>query len=154
MSQPLDRYRRLHLATHGLIDERVPARSGIVFSLVGEKEEDGILQMNEIFNLKLDADLVVLSACRTGLGRIVRGEGIIGLVRAFLYAGSSGVVMSLWNVQDQSTAGLMKGFYKHMKDGRGSSEALRMAKLDRIHSHRPVYRHPYYWAAFVLAGIG
>ncbi|MEW6208783.1 MAG: CHAT domain-containing protein [Acidobacteriota bacterium] len=152
--ESLDRFRRLHLATHGLIDERIPARSGIVFSLVGDGEEDGILQMNEIFNLKLDADLVVLSACRTGLGRLVSGEGIIGLVRAFLYAGSSNVVVSLWNVQDQSTARFMKRFYKRLKEGRGQSEALRKAKLDMINSDIPLYRHPYYWATFVLAGIG
>jgi CHAT domain-containing protein/Flp pilus assembly protein TadD len=150
--EPLDRYRRLHLATHGLIDERAPARSGIVFSFVGEQEEDGVLQMNEIFNLRLDSDLVVLSACRTGMGKIVRGEGIAGLTRAFLYAGSRSVVVSLWNVQDLSTAEFMKTFHKYLRAGKSKVEALRMAKLDTLHSDIPAYRHPYYWAAFVLVG--
>jgi CHAT domain-containing protein len=150
--EPLTRYRRLHMATHGLIDERSPARSGLVFSLVGESEEDGVLQMSEIFNLRLDAEMVVLSACRTGLGRIVRGEGIVGLTRAFLYARALSVVVSLWDVQDSSTAEFMKRFYHYLRKGRKNSDALRLARLDMIHSDILAYRHPYYWSAFVMVG--
>jgi CHAT domain-containing protein len=150
--EPLARYRRLHMATHGLIDERSPARSGLVFSLVGESEEDGVLQMSEIFNLRLDAEMVVLSACRTGLGRIVRGEGIVGLTRAFLYARALSVVVSLWDVQDSSTAEFMKRFYRHLRKGRKNSDALRRARMDMIRSDILAYRHPYYWSAFVMAG--
>jgi CHAT domain-containing protein/Tfp pilus assembly protein PilF len=150
--ESLDRYRSLHFATHGLIDERVPARSGIALSFVGQQDEDGILEMGEIFNLTLDADLVVLSACRTGLGRLVRGEGIVGLTRAVMYAGSSSVVVSLWNVQDASTAEFMKTFYRHLKAGKRKAEALRQAKLEMIRADIPSHRFPYFWAAFVLVG--
>jgi CHAT domain-containing protein len=150
----LDHFNCLHFATHGLIDEEVPARSGVVFSLVDEKEEDGVLQMNEIFNLNLNADLVVLSACQSGLGKVVRGEGIIGLTRAFMYAGADSVVVSLWNVRDSSTAAFMKSFYKHLRAGKGKAEALRHAKLDMIRSDIRMYRFPYFWAPFVLIGNG
>jgi len=124
----------------------------VVFSLVGEKEEDGVLQMNEIFNLNLNADLVVLSACQSGLGKVVRGEGIIGLTRAFTYAGASSVVVSLWNVRDSLTTAFMKSFYKHLREGKSKPEALRQAKLDMIHSDIPAYRFPYFWAPFVIVG--
>jgi CHAT domain-containing protein len=117
---------------------------------VDQKEEDGILQMNEIFNLDLNADLVVLSACQSGLGKLVRGEGIIGLTRAFMYAGASSVVVSLWNVRDVSTAEFMNRFYRHLREGKSQPEALRQAKLDMIRSERPVYRFPYFWSPFVI----
>jgi CHAT domain-containing protein len=148
----LDHFNCLHFATHGLIDEEVPARSGVVLSLVGEKEEDGILQMNEIFNLDLSAELVVLSACQTGLGKLVKGEGMIGLTRAFMYAGASSVVVSLWNVRDSSTAEFMKSFYRHLRVRKDKAEALRQAKLDMIRSDIPAYRFPYFWAPFVVIG--
>jgi CHAT domain-containing protein len=108
--------------------------------------------MSEIFNLDLNADLVVLSACQTGLGRLVKGEGMIGLTRAFMYAGASSVVVSLWKVQDYSTAALMKSFYRHLRAGKGKAEALRQAKLNMIRSDIPAYRFPYFWAPFVLVG--
>jgi CHAT domain-containing protein/Tfp pilus assembly protein PilF len=148
----LDHFNCLHFATHGLIDEEVPARSGVVLSLVGEKEEDGILQMNEIFNLDLNAELVVLSACQTGLGKLVKGEGLIGLTRAFMYAGASSVVVSLWNVRDSSTAEFMKSFYRHLRARKDKAEALRQAKIDMIRSDIPAYRFPYFWAPFVVIG--
>jgi CHAT domain-containing protein len=105
----------------------------------------------EIFNLKLNADLVVLSACETGLGKEVKGEGLIGLTRAFLYAGTPSVVVSLWQVQDRSTAELMVRFYRHLKNGQPSkAEALRQAQLELI--RHGTFAHPYYWAPFVLVG--
>jgi CHAT domain-containing protein len=113
--------------------------------------EDGLLQVYEIFNLKLNADLVVLSACETGLGKEVKGEGLIGLTRAFLYAGTPSVVVSLWQVQDRSTAELMVRFYRHLKNGQPSkAEALRQAQLELI--RHGTFAHPYYWAPFVLVG--
>lgn len=156
-SEPLSRYRYVHFATHALVDEEFPARSAIVLSTPAnesgsEKKEDGALQMAEVMRLKLNADLVTLSACRTGLGRMLYGEGIIGLTRAFLYAGAESVVVSLWNVNDIATASLMKAFYKNLKQGMNKDDALRQAKLALLRGQQPAWRHPYYWAPFVLVG--
>jgi CHAT domain-containing protein/Tfp pilus assembly protein PilF len=148
----LPSYIRLHFATHAVLDEQVPARSGVVLSLVNTGDEDGILRTNEIFNLELNADLVVLSACESGLGTLVKGEGMVGLTRAFLYAGSPRVVVSLWEVNDHATAEFMKIFYQKMKDGQSPGLALRAAKLDMLHSGSAAYRHPYFWTPFVLVG--
>jgi CHAT domain-containing protein len=151
-AEPLNQYRYAHFAAHALIDEERPARSGIVLSTATDSKEDGALQMSEVMRLKLNADLVTLSACRTGLGQLLRGEGMIGLTRAFLYAGSESVVVSLWNVNDIATASLMKTFYKNLKQGLAKDEALRQAKLELIRGRQQAWRHPYYWAAFTLVG--
>jgi CHAT domain-containing protein len=145
------RYRRLHFATHSLIDERFPARSGVVLTLDDDPAEDGVLDVNEIAELKLDCDLVVLSACQTGRGRLFSGEGTVGLARAFLVAGGRSVAVSLWSVSDLSTAQFMKDFYRHLAAGLEPAAALRQTKLDRLRS-TTARRHPYYWAAFVLVG--
>lgn len=142
--------RRLHFATHGLISEDRPRYSSLVLSLDESSQEDGLLQVHEIFELKLAADLVVLSACETGLGKNVRGEGIIGLTRAFFYAGAPSVVVSLWQVADRSTADLMIELYRQLGDDRTKGEALRRAKLALIDGG--TFAHPYYWAPFVLQG--
>jgi CHAT domain-containing protein/Tfp pilus assembly protein PilF len=142
--------RILHFAAHGLLDEDHPDLSGLQLTHAGDSAEDGLLQVREIFNLQLRADLVVLSACQSGLGKEVSGEGLIGMTRAFLYAGASSVVVSLWQVDDVSTADLMVGFYSHLKAGLDRSEALRHAKLELIDRSR--YSHPYFWAPFVLVG--
>ena len=144
-------YRVLHLATHAVIDERVPARSGVVLS--GSGAEDGILRVPDVFNLDLDADLVVLSACQTGLGKLVKGEGMVGLTRSFLYAGSSRIAVSLWEVNDMAIAELMESFYHGMRGGAPPAAALRAAKLAMLASARPAYRHPYFWAPFVITGL-
>lgn len=149
-SPDLSTARRIHFATHGLISERQPQLSGLVLTLDNDPAEDGLLQMREIFNLKLNAELVVLSACETGLGREMKGEGVIGLTRAFQYAGASNVVVSLWRVADRSTADLMIDFYRHMQSGLDKAQALRRAKLQMIESR--AFSHPYYWAAFVMNG--
>jgi CHAT domain-containing protein len=149
--ESLKGYRRLHLATHSLIDERTPSRSGILFSLGGDKSEDGLLEVDEIAELGLECDLVVLSACQTGRGQLLRGEGIVGLTRAFLYAGAQSVAVSLWNVSDLSTAEFMKRFYKQQAAGLGAAESLRSAKREMLASPEAM-RHPYYWAPFVLVG--
>lgn len=140
----------LHFAVHGVVDDKRPWYSGLILSLDGVGDEDGLLQIHEIYDLKIDADLVVLSACRSGLGREVTGEGILGLARAFLYAGASSAAVSLWQVSDRSTADLMVAFYEALDGGAGKAEALRQAKLRIIESGRDA--HPYYWAPFIIVG--
>ncbi|MCI0487620.1 MAG: CHAT domain-containing protein [Blastocatellia bacterium] len=149
-SRHLRNARFIHFAAHGLISERRPEHSGLVLTLGKQSKEDGLLQVYEIFDMKLNAELVVLSACRTGLGKEVRGEGVMGLMRAFMYAGASSVVVSQWQVADRSTADLMVEFYKRMNGSGDKTEALRGAKLEMIESG--LYSHPYYWAPFVLVG--
>jgi CHAT domain-containing protein/tetratricopeptide (TPR) repeat protein len=152
-------YKMIHFATHAMIDEEIPRRSIVILSADAKEGADGVLQMHEIWNLNLNAELVVLSACQTGLGKLVSGEGMISLMRAFFYAGAKNVVVSLWNVDDKSTADLMKSFYIHMKNGKSQSESLRQAKLDMIRTAKSgsgyaAYKDPYYWAPFVLVGVG
>ncbi|UCE42022.1 MAG: CHAT domain-containing protein [Candidatus Aminicenantes bacterium] len=146
----LDKYKIIHFATHSLIDDKKPARSSIVLSLGDDTEEDGFVQMREIYNLKLNADLVTLSACQTGLGQYIRGEGIEGLNRAFFFAGSSSVLMSLWAVNDQATYQLMERFYTHLRSSKQIASSLRKAKLEMIASD--AVSHPYYWAGFIVTG--
>jgi len=146
-------FKNLHFATHGFIDDRVPALSGLLLAPSRNPEgEDGFLRLNEVFQLKLDAQLVTLSACETALGKQVRGEGMIGLTRAFFYAGARSVIASLWMVSDQSTALLMQGFYSEYAKGERPSMALRRAKLELLKGDRLTYCHPFFWAPFVLAG--
>ncbi|MCI0515730.1 CHAT domain-containing protein, partial [candidate division KSB1 bacterium] len=153
-SEDLPRYRRLHFATHGVLDETLPGRSCVVLTLDQDPNEDGFLQVNEIFNLKLNADLVTLSACQTGRGKLLRGEGVLGLTRAFLYAGANSVLVSLWSVNDYSTASLMTQFYQNLAQGKSKIQALRQAKLNFLTDSNLTLRHPYYWAGFVLVGNG
>ena len=147
------RARLVHFATHGILDAARPERSGLVLSLVGAdgRPRDGILRLNDIFNLSLSADLVVLSGCETGLGRQVRGEGLVGLTRAFMYAGAPRVVSSLWRVDDQATAELMTGFYRHMLAG-GLRPAAALRAAQRELARDPRWAAPYFWAGFVLHG--
>ena len=153
-SEELDDFRYIHFATHGFLDELHPGRSGILLSRAPDSKEDGILQTSEIMRLKLNADIVTLSACSTGLGKFVNGEGVLGLTRAFFYAGARNVAVSLWNVNDSATAALMKSFYLNLRRGLPKREALREAKLSLLRSSQPSWRHPYFWAAFVLEGQG
>lgn len=146
-----NRYRWIHLASHGLLDEQDPGRSAIALALDGNNAEDGFLRATEIADLDLDCDLVTLSACDTGKGQLSSGEGIIGLSRSFLIAGARSVVVSQWTVSDISTAQLMKDFYQQLVNNVGKPAALREAKLHMLHS-RSVTRHPYYWAPFVIIG--
>ncbi|MES1242575.1 MAG: CHAT domain-containing protein [Acidobacteriota bacterium] len=141
---------RIHFAVHGFTDETKPELSGLVLSLGGDAGQDGLLQVYEIFNLQLDADLVVLSACDTGLGMNVSGEGLLGVTRALLYAGAASVVVSLWRVADTSTADLMVRFYQHLGNDDDKAEALRLSKLELIRGGR--FAHPSYWAPFILIG--
>ena len=144
-------YRRLHVATHTLVDELSPTRSGILFARDKTSEDDGFLGLEEIGRLNLKGcELIVLSSCQTGRGQLVRGEGLIGLGRAFMLAGARSVTMSLWNVSDFSTATIMKRFYRSIGDGKDAGESLRQAKLQMIQA-RPTI-HPFYWAAFIVMG--
>jgi CHAT domain-containing protein len=142
----------VHFATHGLIDEGRPERSGLALTAVPPLS-DGLLQTREIYQRRLSAALVTLSACQTALGREVRGEGIIGLTRAFFYAGASAVMASLWNVSDASTSHFMARFYDELRAGRTIDEAARQAKLAFLHGGTAL-RHPYFWAPFVVSGNG
>ena len=153
-SAALGQYRIVHFATHGLLNTRHPELSGIVLSLVDRRGApvDGFLRLHDIFNLHLPADLVVLSACQTALGRDVRGEGLVGLTSGFMYAGAARVVASAWKVDDRATAELMRRFYAAMFGARhfAPSAALRQAQLSL--QREPAWSSPYYWAAFTLQG--
>ncbi len=146
----LESARRIHFATHGMLDGVHPQLSGLVLTRDGRSKEDGYLRVLEIFNLKLSAELVTLSACETGLGQEVRSEGIIGLTRAFLYAGARSLLVSLWKAADISTPDLMESFYRHLGVSEARAEALRDSKIEMIEDGP--YAHPYFWAPFVLAG--
>lgn len=171
-----NRYRYIHLATHGIINEKRPERSALTLSanreITASSEEDGMLRSSEIFGLDLSSDMVVLSACNTGLGKIIKGEGMLGMQRSFFYAGAATVVVSLWNVFDRSTAALMNEFYKALISNERETDwidsmlrwigwdqsipfgkkaaAMRRAKLKMI--NHPVFNHPVYWAPFVVVG--
>ena len=147
-------YATIHLATHGVLDNRDPLNSYLLLTKTdGDLENDGLLKAGEIINMRLDADLAVLSACATGNGRISPGEGVIGISWAFVIAGARSVVVSQWRVNSGSTAQLMSNFYQALatqKDRKGhdKSQALREASLRLLKDQR--YRHPFYWASFVL----
>jgi CHAT domain-containing protein len=153
-SADLQSYRYIHFATHGLLNNTHPELSGLVFSMVDRQGQvrNGFLRTMDVSNLKLAADLVALSGCRTGLGKEVSGEGMLGLTRAFLYAGAKRVVASLWQVNDAATAELMKRFYQGMLGEKRLSPAtaLRAAQLEMWRSRR--WYTPYYWAGFTLQG--
>ncbi len=152
-SADLSRYRILHFATHGLLNSEHPELSGLVLSLVDPegKSRDGFLRLHDIYDLKLRADLVVLSACQTGLGKQIRGEGLVGLTRGFMYAGAPRIVASLWQVNDVATAELMKSFYRGLlKENLRPAAALRAAQLELMKQKR--WSSPFYWAPFVLQG--
>jgi CHAT domain-containing protein/Flp pilus assembly protein TadD len=150
----ISRFRFIHFATHAIVDNQHPELSGIVLSMVDKtgRSQNGFLSANEIFDLKLPAELIVLSACRTGLGKEFKGEGLVGLTRAFMYAGAARVVVSLWDVDDKPTSELMVRFYRHMlgPEKLRPAAALRQAQLEM--SRDPRWRSPYFWAAFVLQG--
>lgn len=150
----VSRYRYIHLATHGFVNSEKPELSGVqLCSLKGDSQE-GVLYSGDVYGLKLKCDLLILSACETGLGKIMKGEGIVGLSRAFIYAGSQNLLVSLWKVADNSTSQLMVAFYKLMLDKENANlnyaELLQKAKLSLIADKN--YARPYYWAPFILIG--
>lgn len=156
-TRDVTKYRVMHFATHGLLNAERPQFTGLVLSLIGNKSEDGFLRTDEVFNLRLGSPLVMLSACETGLGKEKRGEGVMGLTRAFMYAGAPTVGVSLWSVADKSTADLMTDFYRRLlgkspasAPSVSASAAMRDAQLAMIAGKK--YSAPFYWAPFVLVG--
>jgi CHAT domain-containing protein/Tfp pilus assembly protein PilF len=149
----LSQYQIVHLATHGILNSKNPELSGVILSLFDEQgtPQNGFLRLHDIFNLNLPAELVVLSACQTGLGKEVKGEGLMGLTRGFMYAGAPRVLVSLWNVDDEGTSELMTRFYKKMlQDGQKPTAALRAAQIEMWQEKQ--WQSPYYWSAFTLQG--
>jgi CHAT domain-containing protein len=149
----LRRYRILHFATHGIIDDTHPELSGLLLSLYDRdgRPMDGFLRLSDIYEMHLGADLVVLSGCRTALGKEVRSEGMVGLARGFLYAGAQKLVVTLWNIDDRATSELMARFYRGMlEEQRTPADALRRAQA--AIRRDPRWSHPYYWAAFTYTG--
>jgi len=149
----LSDYQIVHFATHGLINNQHPDLSGVVLSLVDEqgRAQNGFLRLYDIYNLKLNADLVVLSACQTALGKEIKGEGLVGLTRGFMYAGAPRVVATLWRIDDRATADMMRRFYEAMlKDGLRPAAALRAAQLSMLRDRR--WHSPHFWAPFTLQG--
>jgi CHAT domain-containing protein/tetratricopeptide (TPR) repeat protein len=153
VTQPINGYRVVHLATHGILDSQRPRLSSLLLSQYSAEGQprDGYLRLQDIYGLKLNSDLVVLSGCETALGKKIRGEGFVGLTRGFMYAGAKAVIASLWRVEDAATAELMRHFYDAMiHNNMHSAAALRYAKLKIADDHR--WQKPYYWAAFVIQG--
>jgi len=148
----LAQFRLIHFATHGVVDARRPEMSGLILSLIDTRgrKQDGYLRIGDIYKLALSADLVVLSSCESALGKDMESEGIIGLPRAFLYAGAKSVIASLWKVDDQASAKMMSGLYKRISRGEGPGTALRAAQLEMAHDQR--WSKPYFWAAFAVQG--
>jgi len=149
----LSKYRIVHFATHGLLNDDRPELSGLLLSMVDEKgqPQNGFLQLHQIYDLNLPAELIVLSACQTAAGKDVKGEGLMSLTRGFMHAGAARVVASLWKVDDAATASLMALFYKEMFVNKLSpAAALRAAQIELSKQRR--YQSPYFWAGFILQG--
>jgi CHAT domain-containing protein len=143
----------VHFATHGVFNSDQPGLGGIILSMYDKegRPQNGFLRLHDIYSLNLPAELVVLSACNTALGKSIKGEGLVGIVRGFMYAGAKRVVASHWKVDDEATGELMARFYEEMfKQNRSPAAALRQAQLAMRQHDR--WQSPFYWAAFVLQG--
>jgi CHAT domain-containing protein len=153
-SDELAKYRYVHFATHGLLNPKHPELSGIVLSLFNEQgaEQDGFLRASEVFNLNLPAEMVVLSGCQTALGKDVRGEGLVGLTRGFMYAGAARVLVSLWEVNDHATSELMARLYRGMLGKRRLKPAAALREAQSSLWREKRWSAPYYWAGFTLQG--
>ncbi|MCB0837514.1 MAG: CHAT domain-containing protein, partial [Bacteroidetes bacterium] len=151
-------YQILHLATHAWVNDENPLYSGLLFAVDSANlkngdtlsSNEGLLYAYELYQMQFEADLAVLSACETGKGRLLKGEGMMNLARAFRYAGCKNILMSLWRANDASTRELMSRYFQHLADGKGKAESLRQAKLEMI--SQSSWKHPFYWAGFVLIG--
>lgn len=143
----------LHLAMHTIINDSLPMLSKLVFSKADQKStDDGFLNAYEIYNMKLNARLAVLSACETGSGKLQRGEGVMSMARGFIYAGCPSIVMTLWQVEDKSGVKIMEDFYKYLSKGKRKDVALRMAKLNHLNNSDPLTAHPHFWLGYVNIG--
>lgn len=150
--QNIGNYGILHLAMHGILNAEATANSALAFSEKEGNDEDDFLYASEIVNLPLQTQLVVLSACETGYGKFTKGEGVMSLARSFMHAGVPSLVVSMWQVNDYSTAKVMEFFYQELKQGKNKSEALRLAKLSYIERAEGIAAHPAFWAAFIQLG--
>jgi CHAT domain-containing protein len=153
-TEPLVDFKIIHIATHSFTDTQFPERSGLILGVDPASHDDGLLQVREIIRLRFNADLVTLSACNTGVGKLEGEEGVTNLVEAFLVSGAKSVVASLWTADDTSTLDLMERFYTHIAKGEDKATALRRAKLDLLAKFVGRQVPPYYWGAFVLVGDG
>jgi CHAT domain-containing protein len=150
--KPLDGYGSMVFATHGYFGKDLPGiqEPVLVLTLVDQpKDQDGFLRLSEVMGLKLNADMVALTACQTGLGRRISGEGTMGMGRAFQYAGAKTVLMSLWSVSENTSVQLVESFFKHLKEGKTKLEALKLARQE---IRQAGYDHPFFWAPFILVG--
>lgn len=145
-------YDILHLAMHTIIDDENPMYSKMAFTQKNNTLEDGLLNTYEIYSMKLNCRMSVLSSCNSGSGKLQRGEGVISLARGFIYAGCPSIIMTLWTVEDKSGVDLMTIFYQNLKTGQNKTEALRQAKLDFLENADPLKAHPYFWAGYVVIG--
>ncbi len=150
--QNAGRFGIIHLATHVILDDKEPLYSKFVFSKDPGSGEDGYLHLYELYNMRLRANMAVLSACQTGIGKNIKGEGMMSLARGFAYAGCPSVVMSLWSIDDKATSMVVTGFYNGLAQGQSKDVALRNAKLALINGGDPVLANPYYWAGMVVIG--
>lgn len=147
----IDQYKILHFATHGYSQMERPMYSRIEFTQE-DSIEDGVFYAHDLMNHKINADLVVLSACETGEGKVAKGEGIMSFAWAFRYAGAPSILMSLWKAESSVSQRIMLSFYSYLKEGKSKTEALRLAKQDYIQNPIPGREHPKYWANFILIG--
>ena len=145
-------YDILHLSMHTIIDNRNPMFSKLAFTSIDDSIEDGLLNTHEIYNMNLNARLAVLSSCSSGEGILQKGEGVMSLARAFMYAGCPSIVMTLWVVEDKSSISLMTEFYKELAKGRSKDEALRNSKLKFIEEENLTRVHPFYWSTYICVG--
>jgi CHAT domain-containing protein len=146
-------YSVLHLAMHTIMNDENPMYSKLAFARnFSDTTEDHDLFTYEIYNMKLNAEMVVLSSCSSGYGRMQKGEGMMSMARGFIYAGCPSIVMTLWQVSDQSSSELMGSFYKYLKKGKNKKSALRQAKMDYIQSADKLKSNPYFWSAFMMVG--
>jgi CHAT domain-containing protein len=137
---------------HTIMNDSLPMFSKLVFASTPDSSNDGFLNTQEIYNMKLNARLVVLSACNTGSGKMRTGEGVMSMARAFLYAGCPSIVMTLWEVEDKSSATLVLDFYRYLFKGYSKPEALRLAKLEYLTNADPFKSHPYFWMGYIVIG--
>jgi CHAT domain-containing protein len=147
-------YAIVHIATHGVVDSAHPERSGLILSLVDRhgRPRPGLLSLDDIYRLNLNADLVTISACETALGREVRGEGLFSLTRGFLYAGANRVLATLWRVDDEATSDLLRNFYRALFQNPACTPATALRRAQLATMAQPRWRSPFYWAGFVLQG--
>lgn len=145
-------YSIIHLAMHTIVNDRSPMLSNMVFTPKEDKKEDGLLHTFELYGIKLKADLVVLSGCNTGYGKMQKGEGLLSLARGFVFSGCSGLLLTQWSVADKASVKLMKYFYYHLSKGHSKEKALHYAKIDYLKDADPVKTHPYYWASYIVFG--